>query len=163
MFENWSLIKIISACIPLFAVVISYLLGINTKAKQRKIDALRERYLQLYVPFLKMIMITPTELILPSEHELETRSKYFDLFSQHVHLMGKNSSILFPSFYEAFLNMLEYDSGNKKYEDAPSEFDAAFIEMEDSLLKEASKLSKQLKYPDLSASISTIRNQRLNE
>ena len=158
-----ALVKIVSASIPLFAVAISYFFGLNTQAHQRKYDVLRERYQKLYVPHFNLLLITPPEDILPSELSLSARGKYLDLISSHTHLLGSKSAEIFPKFFRAFMDLLELEDDNTDFEDADTEYDDAFITMEDILLQEGSKLAKQLKYPDLAKTISTIRDKRLRE
>lgn len=160
LLNNISLLSLIA---PLIGILISYLLGLYGQVNTRKIASLKERYLTLYVPYLRMLLITPSELILPSELSFESRGRYLDLLTQNAHLLGSRSSLLYPKFYSSFLDMLELESGENNDSNISASYDDAFIRLEDAMLVEASKLSKKLKYPNLSKTISTIRDRRLNE
>ena len=52
--------------------------------------------------------------------------------------------------------MLEFSNGNEEYKFAPESFDSSFKILYLATLKEAEKLSKALKYPNLSKEISKM-------
>lgn len=151
------LLTVISAVVPLIAVIISYILGVTTQINKRTVEVLRMRYEKLYVPFMRDLIVAPAEWITPHEHSLAVRSKLYDLIMQNAEYLGAKSGLVLPKYNQAFLNMLEFEDGNVTYKNAPSDHDSAFTELEDSLLIEAKAISRKLRYPDLSGTISAIR------
>lgn len=157
------LLTVISTVVPLIAVIISYILGITTQIDKRTVDVLRVRYETLYIPFMRDLIVAPAEWIVPHEHSLTVRVKLYDLIMQNAEFLGSKSGLLLPKYNQAFLNMLEFEDGNVTYKKAPSDYDAVVIELEDALLIEAQSISRKLRYPDLSGTISTIRAQSTNK
>lgn len=81
------------------------------------------------------------------KRNLETRSFMLDLLSNNMELLGSGTLENYPVFYKTFLDMLEYEEGNGKYQHAPEEFSAAFKSITFAILTEAKELALELKMP----------------
>lgn len=137
--------------IPLLVVFASYTFGLATKAYDRKIDAARERYQNLYLPFMNWIIHAPLDWVSPGAYKPEIRFKLMQLILENSQYMGNESIELLNPLYDAYLRL--YDLDVKKINIAknipsPGEYNDLFNSITILLLQEATTISDTLKLPN---------------
>ncbi|MGO3307193.1 MAG: hypothetical protein ACTILG_11080 [Sphingobacterium sp.] len=145
--------EILSYLIPVVSIFLTYILGTINSKNTTKHDVQKRRYEDFYVNYMTKLLAAYNFTDEPHASPLDARVVFFDLVMKHTHFLGAKSAKLVPIYYKAFLDMLEYDSGNPIYKMAPNNFDDAFLEITKEILLEAKSLSKELKYPNLSKTI----------
>lgn len=146
---------------PLIVVVSSYLFGLATSSRERKIEACRERYNHLYLPFMNWLIHVPLTWVPPIRYTVKERHNLMSLLLDNAQFMGDESSKLLIRFYDAHLNLDEFDiNKNPNYSYAPPEYQNQFNLMANALLKESTKLAKTLKLPELPKTISAMYDQQ---
>lgn len=165
--EMIDLIKIIAASfkavsayiIPLMSVALSYILGRLESRMSLKRTSMMEQYTNLYLPYIQKLYAGFMWENTISDAPLETRSVFFDLLTQNIQYLDESSQGMIPEFYSAFLDLLEYDSGNEQYSYAPEQFEQCFWRITKSIIVEASQLSKKLRLPDITITVSAKLSQ----
>lgn len=139
---------------PLLVVIASYFFGLATKSYERKITAAKERYQHLYIPYMNWLVHAPLNWVSPGGYKPKYRNQVITLLLDNAQFMGEKSSKLLTPFYDAHLNLYEFEEEkNFLHLTAPGDYNDLFIQMSYALLDEAAELSKQLKLPNLSATI----------
>ena len=149
-------ISVLNYIVPVVSIFITYILGVLASKKSNKMEVEKMRYETFYAPFMKHLLGGLPIMPHPHSFSIEARSTFFDLIMKNTYLLSPQEASIVPRFYEAFLGMLEFDDNNEQYADAPVKYDEVFIEFCVANLLEAQKLSKSLKYPNLSKTISKI-------
>lgn len=140
---------------PITVVLASYLFGLATKRYDRKIQASRERYENLYIPFIQWLARAPLDWLSPWHYSPKLRSSLMNLLLENVQYLGKESSRVLLPLYDAHLNLdkLDVDKDSRYLLTAPKDYTEQFDLMAVTLLKEATQLSKELRLPDLAGTI----------
>lgn len=149
-------LSILSYVIPVVSIFITYILGTFSSKKTRKLEVEKMRYETFYVPFMRHLLGGLPLMSEPHSFSAEARATFFDLIMKNTYLLGAQEASLVPKYYESFSEMFEYEEGNLEYSDAPQKYDEAFTQFCLASLLEAQKLSKLLKYPNLSKTISRV-------
>jgi hypothetical protein len=146
---------------PIVVVVASYLFGIATSSYERKMKAYKERYDNLYIPFMNWLVHYPLSWINPRKYTIRERQAFIKLLLDNSQFMGKKSSKLLIDFYNAHLDLDEFDiRKNQNYFKSPAEYEEQFYLMANALLEESTQVSAKLKLPDMPATISAMYNRR---
>lgn len=135
--------------IPIVSVFASYLCGRLQSSGSQKLSVKKERYEKFYVPFITNLYAGRMDLLPYSHLPLEGRGKFFDLLFHNIQYVDERTQSFLLDFYSSYLDMLEHESGSPEHEAAPAALDAAFTKIVDSVLLEASKLSKALHLPQI--------------
>lgn len=152
---------ILTCAVAVASIFISFILGrLELRLSSRR-SSYRERYENLYVPYIKKLYRGFLWENSIKDMPLETRAAFLDLLSNHLEYLGRETQKSYPLFYHAFLCMLEYDNGNPEYHTAPDEFERCFWDITFKILKEAQRLSRKLQLPDLTATISSKLSSNL--
>lgn len=139
---------------PLSVVFASYFFGLATKAYERKILAAKERYQHLYIPYMRWLVHAPLNWVSPGMYKPKYRDQVMALLLDNAQFMGLKSSQLLPNFYDAYLNLHEFEEEiNFNHTTAATDYNDCFISMSYALLKEATEVSTKLKLPNLAATI----------
>lgn len=146
---------------PLVVVISSYLFGLATSSHERKVEACRERYNHLYLPFMNWLVHAPLTWVSPVRYTVEERLKLMKLLLDNAQFMGDESSKLLIAFYDSHLKLDEFDiNKNPNYPNAPIEYQNQFNLMANTLLEEGTKLAKTLRLPELPKTISAMYGQQ---
>ena len=149
-------LEIISYVVPVLSIFLSYFLGSLTSRHSIKREVFLKRYESFYVPFMNTLLADYDFTDCPSESPIETRSIYLDLAMKNTQYLGKKSALLIPTYYKAFIDLLECENGNADYLDADKDYDEIYLKFCKTILLEAKGLAKYLKYPELASTILEI-------
>lgn len=147
--------------VPLVSIVVTYVFGRLQSSVSSKKDSLRRRYESFYVPFIEHLYRGLAWELKPSSYSLGARSSFFEILFSNIQYLDESTQTLIPAYYGAYLDMLEWESGNPNFRDAPDKYDAAFRAIANSVLSESSKISKSLRLPEISKCASTMFYQSL--
>jgi hypothetical protein len=155
-----SLVKAVASyIIPLISVALSYVFGrLESKTSSKQV-ARMERYTNFYVPYVKKLYAGFAWDYPIGKQSFEARCAILDLLMNNLQYLDVKTQRLIPDFYAAFLDMAEYNSGNPAFQNAPEAFESCFWSITQAVLLESSRLSRKLKLPDITATISAKLNQ----
>ena len=139
--------------VTILAVALTYVFGRLQWFYSQNNETAKERYDKFYVPYMELIIKSRGVVIDFGQITPDSRGIFFDLIMNNLKYIDYSTQMRIKPFYTAFLHLLEYDSGNKKYKNAPEVATNEFLLLTDCVLSEAKKLSKQLRLPNLSKSI----------
>ena len=155
-----SLIKTFASYfIPLVSIALSYVFGRLESKTSSKRTARMERYTNFYVPYTKKLYALFAWNRSARELSFEARCAFLDLLMNNLQYLDITTQQLIPDFYAAFLDMLEYDSNNPIFYNAPETFESAFWSVTQAVLFETSQLSRKLKLPNITVAISEKLSQ----
>lgn len=144
-----TILSSISIIIGIFNIYFSYRLGKIALKEKFLLNNYSQRYKLFYIPYIqKLYGIFITDYSIIQEMNFNSRNIFFELIMNNIEYIDKNTSLKIPAFYNAFLNMLEFEENSTGFENSPIMFDLAFTEITLSILKETKRLSQQLKLPD---------------
>ncbi|XRJ96364.1 hypothetical protein ACPBEI_08165 [Latilactobacillus sakei] len=141
---------------PILVVIASYAFGIATKKYEQRTKIYRERYDNLYIPFINWIVHSPLDWNSPGLYKPEIRGKLLNLLLDNSQYMGEKSGSTLKSLYNAHLELYEIDVNhnmNISNVTAPSDYNNLFNEMSFYLLEESSQLASKLQLPDLAKNV----------
>ena len=144
----------LSYVIPVLSVILSYMLGrLGSKMSDKKSN-LTKRYYELYVPYIQRMYAGILWEQDPCNLSFNARSVFFDMLTKNIQYLDKETQSKIPDYYASFLAMLEYESGNPNYFDAPAKYSSSFWSITKCVISEASRLSKKLGLPDITTTLS---------
>lgn len=141
------ILELLKIALPFLSGIIIFYLTSSKENKISKNTVLKDRLNNLYIPFYQLFCRYLLFKLPPSSLSNNSLLQFLELFSKNVHLMGKYSQFLYPSFYESLLNMYEVNDGSKDHstEKVKSTFSYSFKEMSKALFKEYSDICSKLK------------------
>lgn len=148
-----SLIQIVTLIAQIGSIWLAHYLGTRKSEKEYINKVQLHRYKKFYVPYISALYRGYTWETGFKNHSCKVRGFILDLLTKHLELLDPKTLALYPGFYNAFLNMLEYEEGNEDYTDAPEEFEKAFNEISETILLEAQRLAAELGLPPLAANL----------
>ena len=150
---------IVVIIVQVISVGLTYYFGRRSATSDFKVKTLKKRYEKAYVPYVKALYAGfMTEDV--RELSVDARCKFFDMISHNLEYLDDETLRLYPYFYKAFLDMLEYGDGNKDYAHAPDMFYQAFHAISLSILKHTQSIAKELYMPPLGEAL--YENYRRN-
>lgn len=139
----------LSYLIPIGSIFVSHYLGIRAVSKQTKGVRQQLRYETAYVPFIQSMYRGYMFDLQNIPTDSKDRGYFLDLLSNNMQYYGPQVLNAYPRFYQAFLEVLKYDSGNPAYTFALNNYRHEFQNVANALLREASILEHELELPGL--------------
>lgn len=140
--------------VPVLSVLLSYIIGRLSNSRNLKIESLKERYYNFYLPYIQLLVRAsvkfPTVITNP-----EIAIKFGELIIEKSHYLEKETSKYAIDYYILELNYLEYFDGNPDFPDAEEKINNFLIKVSLEILKESTKVAKQLKMPQISKPLYT--------
>nr|DAY45187.1 MAG TPA: hypothetical protein [Caudoviricetes sp.] len=128
---------------------VAYFLGRNSLSDANRVKASEKRLREYYWPLMNRYMLSFYWAMPYSNSGLEARSKFFDLLVANSYLAGKETQRLIPEFYEAYLDVLEYNKENPKFDSSClTKLDTVFRQLIATTYKEYAAICKRLGYPE---------------
>ncbi|VDG33340.1 hypothetical protein [Lactobacillus plantarum] [Lactiplantibacillus mudanjiangensis] len=175
---DWKLIGVY--VVPVLSAIASYVLGrlSNSIGQKQKVRA--ERYEKVYLPIIQILLERKYWQIPPHKAHRTIVTDFYPILSKNLGLLGKKSALNFSNFVmplfthkidlgikedEMHPNPIEGKS-NRIYqipEEHLKEYDKTFNELVLSLLREGSRLSRKLKYPNISKTILRMYSEQEHE
>lgn len=144
---------IVVIVVQVISVGLTYYFGRRSAISDLKTTALKTRYETAYVPYVKVLYHGLMIDDVNQDASFETRGKFFDILSQNLESWDPETLRLYPAFYKAFLDMLEYEDGNADFTNAPKEFRQAFRDITLSILESTQSIARELSMPPLGAAL----------
>lgn len=141
---------------PLLVVIASYAFGIATKKYELRIKVYRERYDNLYAPFINWLVHSPLDWNSPGRYTPAVRRSLMKLLLENSKYMGEKSGSILKPLYDVHLKLNEVDIDRNINTDnvtSPTKYNDLFIEISYCLLEESSQLSCKLQLPDLAKNV----------
>ncbi len=151
--------QLMTIAVQVLTLFITFYLGRLSKTKDYALSIKTKRYNKAYVSFISLLyrghLFDGFDTL-----TLENRAIILDLLTNNIQLYNAEITILYSKFYTAFLDMAEYEAGNKdEFPIAPKEFIDVANKITLAVLEEAQTLSAELKLPDITAPF--LANYRL--
>lgn len=147
--------------VPLLSVFLSYIVGRMSNSRNLKIESLKERYNNFYLPYMQLLIRTspkiPNIITTP-----EIAMKFSEFLIEKSHYLETQTSQLAIEYYPLMLNYFEYCEGNPDFKDAEDKINAYIIKASQEILMESTKVAKQLKMPQVSKTIYSNLNYQLH-
>lgn len=147
----------LSYLIPVVSIFVSHYLGIRAVSKQTKGVRQQLRYETAYVPFIQSMYRGYMFDLQNIPADSKGRGYFLDLLSNNMQYYGPQVLNAYPRFYQAFLEVLKYDSDNPAYAFALNNYHREFQNVANALLREASILEHELELPGLATVFLQIR------
>lgn len=140
---------------------LSYWFGVRKTRKEFLDKNKFHRYKTAYVPYIETLYKGFSfNGFIVDNWSYHLRTLYFDLINKNLSLWGENTISVYEDFYQAYLDMLEYDDGNiTEYLNAPKNFEICLTKISLHILEEAKEISDSLGLPPLAKPL--IANYRL--
>ncbi|MBE6074226.1 MAG: hypothetical protein E7202_06815 [Selenomonas ruminantium] len=139
----------ITCSVQIVTCGLTYLFGRRSAKIDSKKAILRERYDKFYIPFVRLLYKGfYTEGFRP-DIPFKTRAMMHELLSNNLEYLDVYTLRLYPSFYKAFLDMLEYEDGNHDFDTAPEDFLLISTKIALTVLQETQRIAKELTLPPL--------------
>lgn len=152
---------VVSFVVPVISVLLSFLIGLLTNKINKSNEADKEIYQNLCVPYIQfLVRLSPIwkeystgENLIPTEIILQ----HFDLVMNNVQYLSPNASNKLQNLYKSLLNVLSVRDGEIVDESGKTEalHIILFELITDDILKQTSQISRKLRYPDPTKSLSS--------
>lgn len=138
--------------VPVLSVFLSYIIGRLSSLRNLEIESLKERYNNFYLPYMQLLVRSSLKLpkIITSP---EIAIKFGELIMDKSHYLETETSKYAIDYYLLLINYFEYHDGNPNYPDAEERINDFLIKASLEILKESTKVAKQLKMPQVSKSL----------
>lgn len=164
MFDNDTLQYVTQWGVPVVSVGITYCFSIFKESRDRKREILKERYSNAYLPCISNLfrLYAFNSVGHYMVESRDTRCAFLDLLTDNLHYWDKSTIALYPKFYKAFLDMLEFENGNEDYQNAPVVMESISNEITLAILKAAKDIEADLGCTSLSEAFypNYLRNKR---
>ncbi len=143
--------------VPPASIWFTHYLATRQERKKLARSVIEERYTKAYLPYISDLyrLFAFNSLGEYCVRNLESRSLFLDLITDNLPYWDNRTLALYPTFYKAYLDMLEHEAGNPLYSDAPTAMYNAANEITLAILEEAHRLECSLERPSLSALLLT--------
>lgn len=139
--------------VPPVSIWFTHYLATRQDKKKTVLATKEERYTRAYLPYISDLYKLYAFKSLGDfcVKNFESRSMFLDLLTNNLRYWDNKTLSLYPAFYKAYLDMLEYEDGNPLYSSAPVAMYNAANEITLAILEEASQLEDSLERSNLSA------------
>lgn len=139
----------ITCSVQIVTCGLTYLFGRRSAKIDHKRTILRERYDKFYIPFIRLLYKGFYTDGFRPDIPIEIRAMMHDLLSNNLEYLDVSTLRLYPSFYKAFLDMMEFEDGNHDFDTAPEEFLLISNKIALTVLQETQRIAKELSLPPL--------------
>lgn len=140
---------VITCSVQIVTCGLSYIFGRRTAKIDAKRAVLRERYNNFYVPFVRYLYKGFYIDRIRSGMPAQNRATMLELLSDNLEYLDVGTLRLYPCFYEAYLDMLEYEAGNSGFSKAPENFQHVVNQLALTILEETQRIALELSLPPL--------------
>lgn len=147
--------------VPLFSIIISFMVGRLSNSRSLKIESLKERYNNFYLPYMQLLIRASVKMPYMITNP-EIAMKFGNLLIERSHYLEPKTSKYAIEYYFLELNYFEYYDGNPDFKNAEDEINKFIIKASLEILKESTKVAKQLKLPPVSKTLYTYLSCQLH-
>lgn len=145
---NWQ--TLITWCISVLTVCLSYFLGSRQAISNRKYDQAKKRYETFYVPFFAKLYTWHMWEFIYSHQENSHRMEFVNLITDNIAMLDYHTQKLIPAFFDAYLDLLQGERIDASVlPGAQATVDRLFDQIIESSAREADRLSRSLHLPSI--------------
>lgn len=147
--------------VPLFSIFLSYIIGKLSNSRNLKIESLKDRYNNFYLPYMQLLIKASVKMPYMITNPA-IAIKFGDFLIEKSHYLESKSFKFAIEYYYLELDYFEYYDGNPDFKDSEIKINRFIVKASLEILKESTKVAKQLKLPPISKTIYAHLSDQLN-